>query len=136
MVLKDFVRERVRKPFAMFGGYVALAAAVAAAVYFMDSRYSARLERQREVFEQRLQESREQDMGKVRGFLEKYVGVVERLEKGMGEQREKIENLSKKKYTPMEHYLALETIHNALSTAVSRMEIELEEKGILEKKQR
>ena len=64
------------------------------------------------------------------------MGVVERLEKGMGEQREKIENLSKKKYTPMEHYLALETIHNALSTAVSRMEIELEEKGILEKKQR
>ena len=136
MVLKDFVPERVHKTLARFAGYGLLALAVAAPVYLMDSRYSARLERQREVFEQRLQESREQDMGKVRGFLEKYVGVVERLEKGMGEQREKIENLSKKKYTPMEHYLALETIHNALSTAVSRMEIELEEKGILEKKQR
>ena len=88
MPLKDFVPERVYRTLARFAGYGLLALAVAAPFYLMDSRYSARLERQMEVFEQRLQESREQDMGKIRDFLDRYVGVVEGMGKEIKELQE------------------------------------------------
>ena len=92
MPLKDFLPEY--KPLARFAGYLALAAAVAAPVYLSNKEYRRQIRELREAVE-RLEDARGTDQKNVRDFLEKYVGVVEGMGKGMEEQREKIAGLEK-----------------------------------------
>jgi len=120
MPLKDFLPEY--KPLARFAGYLALAAAVFAPTYLSNREHRREVRELRE-FVERLEESRGQDMGKVRNFLDRYVGVVEGMGKGLEGHDRRIVILEKagEKYTTIDCYMRLEQVHNELVRRVSAL---------------